>query len=201
MTPAPLAILGGSFDPLHIDHIRIGCYLHSQLQCATILYVPAYTVPLRAHGPFATPQQRLAMLRHSLAPYRSFKIEDIELQQSATSYLCDTIPAIRSSYRLATKVDVVVGDDLLAEIPQWKNIESLAPYITLIIMRREQQINIDIAPIRKLGIEVYRCTNSPSPISSTEIRRRIAHREPFRHLLPEPVYRYIIHHRLYGYGQ
>ncbi len=201
MPPAPLAILGGSFDPLHIDHVRIGCYLHSQLRCSTILFVPAYNVPLRKHDPLATPEQRLAMLRRSFAPYHSFKVEDIELRQSTTSYLSDTVSAIRNSYKLTTKMGVMVGDDLLAEIPHWKNIESLAPYITLIIMRRERQINVDIAPIKQLGIEIYRCTNPPSPISSSEIRRRIAHRESFRHLVPEPVYRYITHHHLYGYGQ
>ena len=196
MSQLSCAILGGSFDPVHIDHIRIGCYVQERLNYSTILFIPAHAVPLRATCPLATSEQRLTMLRNSLTHYPRFQIDDIEIQSQEVSYISRTVPAIKKKYNLRSKIGVIIGADLVHEIPHWKNIADIAPLISLIIMRRDHQ-TINTQPIKKLNIPLRQCTNPLSNISSSAIRRHIAQGESFRHLVPATVYEYIIRHNLY----
>ena len=192
-----IVLVGGTFDPFHIDHIRIGLYVRELWRYHKVFFVPAYTVPLRAARPVASAEARIAMLRATLAAYPQCTVVDTEIRRGTASYFSETLLSIRERYKVQSRIGVVIGEDLIDEFTRWRGIGRIIPLITLVVVRRAPRRELDISAIQRLGARIRVCTNPPSPVSSSEVRRRVACGEPFRHLVPEAVFRYITEHNLY----
>mgnify|MGYP000166421160 CR=1 FL=1 len=98
---------------------------------------------------------------------------------------------IQRRYAPQAKPGLIIGDDLADGFHTWKEASELARITELIVARRGPQ---------RVSLQGFPCTyleNTLLPISSSEIRRRLAADLPVRSLLPERVLRYILHHGLY----
>jgi nicotinate-nucleotide adenylyltransferase len=190
-----LAILGGTFNPVHVGHLFLAEEVRALLGYDRILFVPA-NVPVHKTMPVEVgARHRLRMLRLAIAGRRGFQVEDCELKRGGNSYMIETLLYALERFRPESRPGLIIGEDLVEGFPAWRQAERLAELAELIVARRGPEP--PAAPAWPFPACVRRIENLLRPVSSSEIRRRLAAGRPTRHLVPEPVLRYIRRHRLY----
>ncbi len=218
-----IAVFGGSFNPLHIGHAMLADTIITELGYDKILFVPTFITPHKVLGGTVTSQQRLQMVQAFCAsmPDGHFEAETCEFDRGGVSYTSDTLEFLTKKYegQLDGKLAFVMGDEVAAEFDKWRNPQKVSDLADLIIVHRYP----DIGALEKA---LYSNTqNKPSgdykgdfavkfdrenfayphiyienpmlPVSSTEIRARIAAGKSFRYLVPPAVYEYIEKNELY----
>jgi len=190
-----LAVLGGSFDPVHNGHLSLAKDVHEILGYDRILLVPANLPPHKRLSSGASAADRLEMLRLAIAGLDFVGIEDCEIVRGGVSYTIETIEWLESRYegRLAGKIGLVIGQDLAAGFVSWRQSARLAEKTDIILAGR---------PGSGFACFPYPFTtvaNSLVDVSSTEIRSCARDRERLGHLVPPAVYGYIEKHKLYEY--
>jgi nicotinate-nucleotide adenylyltransferase len=192
-----LAILGGTFNPVHVGHLFLAEEARALLGFDRILFVPA-NIPVHKTMPVEVgAKHRLAMLRLAVAGHRDFRVDACELERGGNSYMIDTLLDVLRRYRPEGRPGLIIGDDLVAGFPAWKQAARLAELAELIVARREADGPPPPAPAWPFPACVRRLENLLLPVSSSEIRRRLSAGRSVRHLVPERVLRYIRRHRLY----
>ena len=197
MKPLRFAIFGGSFDPIHNGHLSIARYVIEELHYKRVFFMPAYCVPLRDISPSATPRQRLVMCRLATRYKPQFNILTHELDNVTPSYLSNSIAHVQRIWHFFSKVHVIIGDDLVSELPQWHDLAYLSKWVHLIILRRSEQNEIDFTILKRLEISYTRAKNDRIGISSSFIRKEIAENGAIPNMVPHLVRRYIRTNGLY----
>ena len=190
-----LAILGGSFNPVHIGHLYLADSVLANFDYDRVILVPAFQSPFKQGAEGANPQDRLDMLAASIPGDTRFTIDDCEINREGVSYTIDTIKDIISRYRPEGKPALIIGDDLTSTFHLWQNADEIAQLADIIVARRLEEKNEDAFPYphRNLNNEIMN-------ISSRLVREKIAKGDAWRYLLPAAV-PYIIENRsLYGYS-
>src|SRR6185312_1151077 len=112
----PLAILGGTFDPVHLGHLRAAWEAAEALD-AEVRLVPAHVPPHRS-APVASAPQRVAILRAALAGQDRLKLDTRELDRDGPSYTYDTLAGLRPEIG-ARPLVLLIGSDAFAALPTW----------------------------------------------------------------------------------
>ncbi len=192
VTKARVALLGGSFDPVHIGHLFIAEEVRWQFGYDTILFVPAAQPPHKQQRPAADERQRLEMLELAVSDNPAFAVEPWELQQGGVSFTIDTVRHLSERYRYP--LGLIVGDDLVDTFDQWRSADELIRSTNIIVARRDNR------RLPQLLSTATALDNSALAVSSSMIRERIGRRAAFRYLVPDSVYAYIQEHTLYGFN-
>ena len=187
---ARVALLGGSFDPVHLGHLHVAEVVLATGAYDQVLFVPAH-LPSHKPGALAAPDHRLTMLRLAISGRAGLAVSDIELRRGGVSYTVDTVRELQHAGTLGRRPGLVVGDDLGAELDTWREAEALFGMVELLVARRTPQP----AP---LAFAHRRLANHPLPLSSSELRRRVRGGQVIRALVPDSVEAYIREHGLYG---
>lgn len=194
------AILGGSFNPLHIGHLFLADAVLSSLNYDRIILVPAFQSPLKDNAEGASPWDRLEMLAASIPGDPRLTFDGCELLREGVSYTIDTLKDIIDRYEPEGKPGLIIGDDLVATFDKWKNPEEIAGLADLIVARRlSDKVNSGMGdvdfpyPHRTLDNEIVN-------IASKQIREKISKGEAWRYFVP-PGARCIIEEKgLYGFS-
>lgn len=191
-----IAILGGSFNPVHIGHLALAEDVRLSLGFDRIIFIPAFHSPFKKTPAGATASDRLFMLEAALRGNEGFAVDSCELDRGGLSFTIDTVRYVRESYRCTPAL--IMGDDLVKGFPSWKEADEIARLADIIVARREGTGRLPEDCARLLGDGVRFLSNPVLPVSSSLIRARISAGESWRYLVPEAVYRYISEHKLYG---
>jgi nicotinate-nucleotide adenylyltransferase len=192
-----IGILGGTFDPPHIGHLKIALTVQSALELDEVLLLPANQNPLKQRRSSASTEHRLAMVKTMISKYEGLSLSDMEITRGGMSYTVDTLGEL-SMIRQA-EFWFIMGADGLGTIAEWKGVPRLAKMCRLAIVLRPpitEENALTMVP------EVFRdrcdfVQMDPMDVSSTEIRDRIARRKPVTDLVTPEVLRYIQEKRLY----
>jgi nicotinate-nucleotide adenylyltransferase len=114
----PLGILGGTFDPIHFGHLRLGEEALSQLGLAQVRFIPAGQPPLRDE-PAVSAAQRLEMVKLAIADNSNFALDDAEVMSTAQSYTVDTLSRLRSELGPTRSLVLLLGQDAFARLEGW----------------------------------------------------------------------------------
>jgi nicotinate-nucleotide adenylyltransferase len=131
-------------------------------------------------GVIASAADRLDMILASITGDPRIAVEDLELRRGGVSYTIDTIKEIIERYRPEGKPALILGDDLTADFPKWKDADELARIADIIVARRMNTASASGEfpyPHRNLDNEIMN-------ISSAMIRERIAEGKAWRYLVP-----------------
>lgn len=190
-----LAILGGTFNPVHLGHLILAQEVQSQFGVDLVLFVPAaipaHKKPPEAEARGASPEERLSMLHAAIEGVPGFAVDDCELRRGGVSYTIDTLADLSSRYPAAGRPLLVIGDDLLAGYDSWREPATVAQRARIVVAHRAR------AEETPFPYPHEYCHNPLMPISSSSVRERIARGLPVRFLVPEAVRRYVESRGLY----
>ena len=113
-----IGILGGTFDPIHIGHLRLGEEARQQLALDQILFIPAGRPPLR-DVPSASPEQRLEMVKFSIADHPDFVVDDSEIMAATQSYTVETLERLRIEFGAERPLVLLLGQDAFERLESW----------------------------------------------------------------------------------
>lgn len=171
---ARIAILGGSFNPPHLGHVGIARYVMDRDLADGVWVIPCLAHPYAK--PLAPFENRMVMCQLAFRGLEHVVVSDVDAALPRPSYTVQTLRyLVKHPYHTFF---LIVGSDIIAGIPNWK----------------------DSAEIQKLAalIEVPRGPASPIPnVSATSVRDRVAHGIDITDAVPAPVWEYIRSHHLY----
>jgi len=191
-----LAILGGSFNPIHLGHLFLADAVLSELRYDRVVMVPAYKSPfkLAAPGMEDSASDRLEMIAASIGVDPRLALDDCEIKREGVSYTVDTIADIINRYNPDGKPGLIIGDDLIEDFPKWYKSGEILSMADIIIARRVHSGNLEAAyPNTQI-------TNDVMGISSGEVREKIAANSAWRYLVPNAARIIIEDRKLYGYN-
>lgn len=123
-----IGILGGTFDPIHIAHLRLAIEAREALSLAQVLFVPAGQPPLRK-PPQASAAQRLAMVTKALSAMPEFTdiflVDEAEVVTHMASYTVKTLERLRAQYGVRRPLVLLMGADAFAKLPLWHRWQDL----------------------------------------------------------------------------
>jgi len=189
-----IAVLGGTFNPVHLGHLNIAGEVQAELGYQRIIFVPANMPAHKNMEMDAGPENRLKMLELAASPYPDFLVDDCELTRGGTSYTIDTIRDLSRRYPVYGKPGLIIGDDLVEDFKTRRDVDRLVELVDLIVARRRSPANVEIRyPCRYIDNSLY-------PISSSQIRKKVysGNGDSVRKWLPPEVFDYIQENDLYS---
>jgi nicotinate-nucleotide adenylyltransferase len=184
-------VFGGTFDPIHLGHLRAAECAREAARLDRVLFLPAGRPPHRA-STMASGLDRFAMVSLATAGHSAFAASDVELRREGPSYTLDTLVELG---RDGDELFLILGSDAFAEIASWREPQQVAARCTIVVIDRPgaQESARDPLP----GARVLHVEGATLPISSSAVRRIRQEGKSPRYLVPEPVAEYIEKRELY----
>jgi nicotinate-nucleotide adenylyltransferase len=204
----PIGVYGGTFNPIHVGHLRAAEEVAEALDLERVLFVPSATPPHKNEdeSDIAPAALRLAWTRRAVEGNARFAVDPIEVERGGASYLVDTLRDLRDALAPADLV-FLVGSDAFAEMGAWRaprELFALAHYAVMVrpplrggrlddwlpdVVRGD----LDLAPDgrsarhRAAGTWVRLVEIAGFAVSASDVRRRLREGRSVRYLLPESV--------------
>ncbi|TVO67953.1 nicotinate-nucleotide adenylyltransferase [Denitromonas ohlonensis] len=220
MAEGPIGLLGGTFDPIHIGHLRLAEEARESLGLAELRLIPAGEPPHRG-APRCPGEHRLAMARLAVAGNPLLTVDDSEVRSDGPSYTVLTLERLRAQVGPDRALVLILGADAFEGLPSWHRWNELFDLAHIAVANRPgyaphgrrwpavlstaleaacqgRRLNhpdqLSAAPAG--GLLPFDMT--PLAISATHIRELLAQGHSARYLLPAPVLDYIAAHSLYS---
>lgn len=211
----PIGLLGGTFDPVHVGHLRAALEIRDALDLAQVRLVPAHVPPHRPQ-PVASAAQRLAMLRRAVRGVAGLTVDDRELRRAGPSYTVDTLTDLRAQLG-RRPLCLLVGDDAFRGLTTWHRWPALFELAHLVVMQRPLMVGEpvqELPPALAQAVDgrradsaqalamspaglVWRQALPPLDISATRVRAALRTGRSARFLVTDSCLRYIRRHHLY----
>src|SRR5262245_57628605 len=190
-----IAILGGTFDPIHNGHLAAAQSVAEVFQVDEVHFVPAFSPPHKNSRGITSPFHRCAMVALATVPFERFRTSTIEVDALERRYTVETLDAMKRIYPGAELL-FIIGTDMYQEIETLKNFRRLFELAHLVIVNRPGfPFREDVAPYQILkekqtatlpkDVSVSYLPFVEQPISSTEIRHERKRGEKISQWLPD----------------
>ncbi len=211
-----LGLMGGTFDPVHLGHLRAAEEICELMGLDRMIFVPAANPPHKRKGPAASFPHRLAMCRLATADHPGFMVSDVEGHRDGPSYTVETLRHFHDKFGPDTEIFFITGLDAFMDIHKWKDHKELFKLASFVVTTRPGTDSQGLAPLLEDMILPGACWDEVSSsyrrsdvkpvffrpvssldISSTDIRNRVSSGESVRYLVSEKVREYISDNGLY----
>ena len=195
-----LGILGGTFNPPHLGHLVCAQEAYLQLGLERVLLIPARIPPHKPVDEEPGPEHRLELCRLAIGDDSRFQVSDLEIKRSGPSFTVDTLEQLHSQTP-DSELFLIVGGDVAAGLPRWREPERVLSLSTLAVAKRRgtprDEIEQALGSLR--GGERAEFFRMPRvEFSSTMVRTRVRAGQAIKYIVPEAVASYINEQRLYG---
>jgi len=215
----PLGLLGGTFDPIHLGHLRLAEEAREALGLARVRLIPAGRPPHRG-APSSSGADRLAMVRLAAAGNPALEVDDGEIRATSRSYTVLTLERLRAEVGAQRPLVLILGADAFQGLPSWHRWQELFSLAHLAVANRPGYAphgrrwpsvlspELDRACAGRLSTDPAQIAAAPAGrvvpfdmtplgISASLVRDLLASGHSARYLLPDSVLDYIARHRLY----
>lgn len=169
-----IAIFGGSFDPVHNEHIRLVEAAKSDLRLDKVIVMPSHIAPHKQNGALASGENRQKMCQIAFRGHDYVEVSDYELSLHGTSYTYLTCREFARRYPNAQRF-FLVGADMLENFFSWKNPREILKNVTLAVCGREgYSTELDERFRAQFGCGYERIDFAGTEASSTRIRTELA---------------------------
>jgi nicotinate-nucleotide adenylyltransferase len=191
--PQNVCLFGGTFDPIHLAHLRIAEEAQKRYALDRILFVPAANPPHKEAAGLTPYEDRYRMVEIACRPYPGFVTSRLEAGRRP-SYTIDTLRRVRKDLNRSDRLFFLVGGDAFDELETWKGWQELVQLTEFIVVSRpESEYRVPE------GARVHRLDGLALPVSSSTIRARLAAREATPEL-PAEVRAFIEKRGLYSFA-
>jgi nicotinate-nucleotide adenylyltransferase len=213
-----LGVFGGTFDPIHLGHLRAAEQVVELLGLERLLFVPSGEPPHKRAEGLAPARLRLEWVRRAVAGNKRFEVDALEVERAGPSFSVDTLRAIGA--RVAPSKPVfVIGSDAVAELASWREPRAILALAHLAVIERrrgggglverfpaELAGELDLAGDgrsarhRSAGTWVRWLEIDALPISATDVRARLRAGRSVRYLVPDAILDDLVASGAYGSG-
>ena len=193
-------IFGGTFSPIHAGHIKAAKAFLSELSLDVLYVIPDRIPPHKQISGADDPWLRLEMVKKAFESDEKIVVSDVELRREGKSYTVETLPAFTGKGELF----MLIGTDMFLSFDKWYRYRDIFDMCTLVLMVRESresglraEIDAKKAIYEAQGAKICELAAEPFPISSTELRARIANGESTEEYIPASVMELINEKGLY----
>jgi nicotinate-nucleotide adenylyltransferase len=204
-----VGILGGTFNPIHLGHLRSAEEIGEDLALDKVYLIPSGIPPHKPQTPIADFSHRLQMVRLASALSPLLEAWDIEGIRGGFSYSIETLKAFHSAFGPGLELFFIIGTDAFLEIRTWKEYRNLFRYASFVVIQRAGYTTERLtAFLGSLDVGFRwdskgKCFRHPSgtllfqkditlmDISASTIREKVEKGESIRFLVPEVVREYI----------
>ncbi|MGV8843899.1 MAG: nicotinate-nucleotide adenylyltransferase [Pseudomonas sp.] len=206
-----IGILGGTFNPIHIGHLRGALEVAEQFGLDEVRLLPNALPPHR-EAPRVAASHRLAMVACAVAGEPALRVDDRELKRDKPSYSIDTLESLRAELAEHDQLFMLLGWDAFCGLPTWHRWEELLEHCHILVLQRPDadsdapQVLRDLLAARSVsdpqalsgpGGQLAFVWQMPLAVSATQIRASLAEAKSVRFLVPDAVLAYIHAHGLY----
>ncbi len=212
-----VGIFGGTFNPIHLGHIKAAESIQHSFTFHKLLFIPSYIPPHKRSEEVASPQHRLNMVKLAVSGFSPFEPSSIEIDAREKSYSIVTLRKIKKKYPEAD-IFFILGVDAFVEIETWKDYEKVMEQCRFIVISRpgyqleaaervlDQTNRPAVLRLKRDAIvnmetvakyKVFLLPIEALAISSTAIRKRIQEGGSIQSLVSEGVKNYILENKLY----
>ncbi len=210
-----IGIFGGTFNPIHLGHLRSAEEIRETFGLHRIYFVPAARPPHRSGDTLVAAPHRLRMVELAVADNPFFQASAVELERTGPSYSVDTIRHFRHELDPAS-LFFVVGLDAFRDIHTWKDYATIPALCHLIVTSRPGVSSPSPEQLLPVALQsalwydpahtMYRHTSGHSlifheihglRISASQVRALLRQRKSIRYLVPSTVAAYIANNALY----
>ncbi len=210
-------LFGGTFDPIHIGHLRCAEEMMELFDLNRIIFVPASRPPHKINAAITPFYHREQMIRLAIEGNPAFSFSDVENRRAGTSYSVETVEYLLDKYRLENlELYFILGQDAFHAIRTWKDWERLLLLCHFAVMTRPGYVNQGLDAILSPEIAArftydenlkgYRGPTGQAilfrevtflDIASSNIRKRAREGKTINYLVPDAVRHYIVKNALY----
>lgn len=209
----PIAIFGGTFDPIHNGHIKTSLNIQAYFKFASYFFLPC-NVPVIKAPALATNEQRIKMIELAIEKYPEFRLDHREIERASPSYMVDTLTSFREEFPQES-ITLIMGYDAFLSLPQWHKWEKLIQLANILVIERKEIPKTSQLPpvlqtllsqhqkpdkeaiLKKKAGTIFFFNAGHYDISSTGIRDEIKRKADVSSELPSAVYEYIKEFGLY----
>lgn len=210
-----IALLGGSFDPVHNGHVAMAHYVAVLLAPDEVRILPAGD-PYQKPPLTASAEHRIAMLELALRDLRlPLTIDRREIDRKGPTYTIDTLRELRGELGTRASLTLTIGADQLQRLDTWRNWRALFDHAHLCVVSRPGYTTESAKLPDEVRREFARRTASPAQLrgtphglthiatalavdtSSTQLRADLRAGKHPGSTLPPAVLDYIQQHHLY----
>lgn len=206
-----IGILGGTFDPVHIGHLRSAVEVAEMMALDELRLIPSARPPHRGE-PQVRAVDRLAMVEQALAGMPVLQVDDRELKRDKPSYSIDTLESLRGELAADDQLFLLLGWDAFCGLPSWHRWQELLQHCHILVLQRPDadsdapQALQDLLAARSIsdphglqgpGGQISFIWQTPLAVSASQIRGLLAGGKSVRFLVPDAVLTYIHAHGLY----
>jgi len=198
-----LAVLGGTFDPIHTGHLAIAEAVLRQIKPQRVLFMPCAQSPHKLGQKTASAKHRFHMVNLAICEHPFYDISRIEIDKPGPSYTIDTAHTLRAAMPNEAEINFIIGADTLESIATWRKIDKLLQVCSFVVVARPGYDKTNgttiIKQLAKNHAAKFQWIEGPMlNISSTDIRERLTTGSPTQGLMPSVVEDYAKLHGLYG---
>jgi nicotinate-nucleotide adenylyltransferase len=211
-----LALFGGTFDPIHLGHLRSAEEVRERFELDRVLFVPCGVPPHREDAPMASPDERLDMVRLAIGANPAFRASDIEINRAGRSFTIDTVRGFLENLSAQDSLYLIIGYDAFSLFPSWKDWRQILERCHVIVTSRPgvedsptfEKIPVAVreafcydAPIggfvSEVGKAILFARITGFAVSASQIRELRRKERSIRYLVPASVQSYIESRGLY----
>lgn len=207
-----IGVLGGTFDPIHLGHLRPALDCREALGLAEVRFVPL-NVAVHRPQPQASAPARLAMLEAAIAGQPGFRVDTRELERPGGSFSYDTLAALRGELGALRPICLLIGADAFRGFPDWYRPDGILALAHLVVMQRPGFVGplptrLEALCAGRMCEEAQALRESPAgrilmqpvtqmDIAATRVRDLIRAGADARYLVPDAVLEMIARDGLY----
>lgn len=194
-----IAVLGGTFNPVHNGHIAIAEAALKEFGFSKIVFLPNGNPPHKTKERIIDSSHRCNMIRLAIKDRSEFELSDYEINTKEPSYTVDTQRELKKIYNCP--IYFIIGADSLYTLHRWKSPEILIKECSFIVADRtsdtSNNINEYISKMNSLGANIRALSMPRIDITSTMVRQALTLGKDVSGLVPKKVYEYIRQQKLY----
>lgn len=207
-----IAIFGGTFDPIHIGHLKTSLTIQAYFKFDSYVILPC-KIPVTKAPARATQEQRIKMIELAIKKFSFFKVDSRELERDSPSYMVDTLESFRLDFPQAA-ITLIIGYDAFHSLMHWHQWEKLITLANILVINRNEFAQQELSEPMHNFLKTYQSEDKTAilkersgtiflfdagdyTISSTKIRESIKQNIDVSHMLPPEEYQYIKNEGLY----